>query len=249
MNAFARDGFVKLPYEGRVAAWAVSAHRVALRLPEEPLRHGGTWRVGVDALPNGLDGSVAGVPLRGAWEEMVTMPDVLHNAQLSVVFPGYPKQDADESAAAHRFRLNRDAAHVDGLLPEGPARRRHLREPHAFVLGLPLNVATGSPLVVWRGSHAIVKRAFQGAFAGIAANDWGDTDVTDTYQAARRKVFETCERVELPALPGEATLLHRHVVHGVAPWGEGTAPPEGRMIAYFRPMVGETADWLGNEVS
>jgi hypothetical protein len=31
----------------------------------------------------------------------------------------------------------------------------------------------------------------------------------------------------------------------VAPWGEGaTAPPEGRMIAYFRPEFLRIADWL-----
>ncbi len=248
MTAFARDGFAKLPYDGRVADWAAAAHRVALGVSEEPLRHGGTWRVGVDALPNASDGRIAGVPLCGAWEDLVEVPKTWHRAQLSVVFPGYPKQDADESDAAHRFRLNRDAAHVDGLLPEGPARRRHLREPHAFVLGLPLNVASGSPLVVWRGSHVIVRRAFAAAFAGVAPKDWGDVDVTDVYQAARREVFDTCERVELPALPGEATLLDRHVVHGVAPWGDGTAPPEGRMVAFFRPMVRETADWLGGKI-
>ena len=49
----------------------------------------------------------------------------------------------------------------------------------------------------------------------------------------RRKVFETCPRIELPAKPGEAYLLHRHCLHGVAPWPDkATAGPDGRPISY-----------------
>jgi hypothetical protein len=36
-------------------------------------------------------------------------------------------------------------------------------------------------------------------------------------------------------------------LHGVAPWSEGAmAPPEGRMVAYFRPELPDTASaqWL-----
>jgi hypothetical protein len=50
----------------------------------------------------------------------------------------------------------------------------------------------------------------------------------------------------VPAQPGEAVLVHRLALHGVAPWQKGaTAPPEGRMIAYFRPeFQGLGDDWL-----
>ena len=243
-NAFEIDGFLRLSFDPRVAVWAEASHRVAMGLEPEALRHGGTWQVGVDALPNAEDGSIDGVALQGPWEGLVTPPKTWHRAQVSVVHPGYPRQDPDESDAAHRYRLNRDAAHVDGLLPEGPDRRRHLREPHAFVLGVPLNDATGSPLVVWRGSHRIVQKAFAAAFSGVPAETWGDVDVTDIYQAARREAFETCERIELPAKPGEATLLNRHIVHGVAPWRADVAPPEGRMIAYFRPQLQDVRGWI-----
>ena len=70
--------------------------------------------------------------------------------------------------------------------------------------------------------------------------------MTEVYQAARREVFETCARVELPLKVGEVVLLHRLCLHGIAPWTEGAeAAPEGRMIAYFRPeMPGGVGAWL-----
>jgi hypothetical protein len=40
-------------------------------------------------------------------------------------------------------------------------------------------------------------------------------------------------------------LVHRHAIHGVAPWAEGAkAAPEGRAIVYFRPEVARKKDWL-----
>jgi hypothetical protein len=34
-------------------------------------------------------------------------------------------------------------------------------------------------------------------------------------------------------------------IHGVAPWrADAAAPPEGRLIAYFRPMMGSVAEWI-----
>ncbi|MBT8409761.1 MAG: hypothetical protein KJN93_09060, partial [Alphaproteobacteria bacterium] len=126
------------------------------------------------------------------------------------------------------------------LLPIGPKRRRMLREPHAFILGLPLN-DTGpgaSPLVVWEGSHRILQGAIGAALAPHKPATWPDVDLTEPYQAARRRCFETCRRVPLHAAPGEALLLHRAVLHGMAPWEDGAAaPPEGRIVAYFRPTT------------
>ena len=240
MVAFTRDGFAHLPWDARVDRWAKVAADAADTVDTSPHRHGGTWFVGVDALPNAADGSVSGVPLAGPWSPLITTPAVWHAAQVSVVYPGYPGQDPGESDAAHRYRRTRDAAHLDGLLPEGPMKRRHLREPHGFVLGLPLSDVADSPLVVWAGSHTVISKRFAAAFAGIAPAAWGDLDVTEIYQAARQEVFETCKRVLLPAKRGEATLLHRHMIHGVAPWESGAAP---RPIAYFRPLI-PVADWL-----
>ena len=215
------------------------------------LRHGGTWFVGVDALPNDARGAVdGGPPLSGrAFEEAIAATGVtaLHRAQVSVTYPGYPQQDPDESDAAHRFRRNRDAAHLDGLLPEGLEKRRHLREPHAYILGVALTEASAdaAPLVVWDGSQRIIGAAFAQAFERHDADEWPNLDVTEIYKAARAKAFAMCRRVEIPLTPGESVRLQRHVIHGVAPWGKrATAAPEGRAIAYFRPCLKDFADWL-----
>lgn len=230
-------GYQRLGFDPAVARWAQAAHRAVQGIDHSARRHGGTWFVGVDVLPNDADGAVTGVPMPFA-----AMAPTWHAAQVSIIYPGYPGQDAGDTDAAHRFRLTRDAAHMDGLLPEGPDKRRHLREPHGFILGMALNVATASPLVVWSGSHLVMQAAFEKAYAGVSPGNYGDVDVTDIYQAARREVFATCTRVEVSTAVGEAVILHRHLVHGVAPWA-GDAPPEGRMIAYFRPQI-DPVDWI-----
>jgi len=246
-------GWEVLPFDAVVLRWAEAAHRAAMAVVAEPaerdrwLRHDATWFVGVDVLPNAPDGSIDGVPLDGRWRARVDWPGPWHRAQLSVVYPGYPGRDPGESDAAHAFRRDRDAAHLDGLLALGPAKRRYLREPHGFIAGLPLNaVAPGaSPLVVWEGSAPIIRAAMGRVFAGIAPQDLADCDVTNAYQAARREVFDTCPRRVIHAAPGQVVLMHRMAVHGVAPWQEGAeAPAEGRMVAYFRPILDDPAVWL-----
>lgn len=254
---FMRSGWTRFGIDLQVLNWVShvgEAARAAARDSSHAhwLRCGGTWFVGVDALPNDARGAVGdGPPLTGAVMDFIrSIPGYdlpLHQAQVSVCYPGYPQPSGDETEAAFRYRLKRDAAHVDGLLPEGPERRRHLREPHAYILGLPLGQADpgASPLVVWEGSHIILRRAFAKAFENLAAQDWPAVDVTGLYQAARREAFETCARLELCAVPGEAILLHRHLLHGVAPWREGAkAGADGRMIAYFRPEFRSLSHWL-----
>lgn len=245
-----RLGHALMPQDPRVAAWARAALGPAKAVAADVemrarwLRHGGTWFVGVDALPNADDGAIGGVALAGPWEGEVPAMK-LHRAQLSVVYPGYPRRDQVESAAAHAFRRERDAAHLDGLLAEGPDKRRFLREPHGWILGLPLTATEASPLVVWEGSHEIIRDAFMAAFAGVPPADWAATDVTEIYKDARDEVFEMCNRVELPMVPGQSVLMHRMLIHGVAPWKPGAkAPPEGRMVAYFRPVLRDMRDWL-----
>lgn len=252
--ALAQDGFVILPHDQETARWADAARAAAeIRLDEAEmqklwLRCQGTWFAGVDVLPNDRNGAVGGVPLRGAALDLVEdlgwMPVRWHMGQVSVAFPGYPKPAEGETPAAARYRRNRDAAHVDGLLPLGSARRRYLKEPHAFVLGLPLNEAPAdaAPLVAWQGSHRIIGQALRQVLSSHPPDRWPEIDLTDAYQSARRTCFEQCRRILLPAQPGMATLLHRHTLHGISPWlsDGGTS----RMIAYFRPMLSDMSQWV-----
>jgi hypothetical protein len=215
--------------------------QAAIAASPDPWRCGGTWFVGVDALPNTPCGTVAGVEF--PWDALPIPRVALHRGQLSTLRPGYPQPSAEETPAAFRFRQTRDAAHLDGLLPIGPDRRRMIREPHAWILGLPLTDTAASPLVVWDGSQQIIAQALRAALAPYPPKDWADVDVTDAYTAARVRVFDTCQRVELPARPGQATLLNRLIVHGVAPWDAGLGGPD-RIIAYFRPILPSVADWI-----
>ncbi|MCF2870446.1 hypothetical protein L0664_05145 [Octadecabacter sp. G9-8] len=241
-----QDGVVVFDDDPRVTRWATRAHEAACAITRDPverrkwLRHGSTWFVGVDALGNGPDGAVDDADLAGPWAGQVDAPDVWHRAQISVVYPGYPKRDPDESEAAHRFRVVRCAAHVDGLHLEGG--RRIVREPHSFILGLPLNDSDACPLVVWRGSHTMMRDALR---AAIGAGDPIGADVTDIYKATRARVLEDCEPVDVQMGVGQSVLLDRFAVHGVAPWRDGMrAPKEGRMVAYFRPECRHPEDWL-----
>lgn len=253
-EAFLDNGWCHFPADAKLAAWIAATRQAALAAADDPalreawLRHGETWFAGVNALPNDARGRVpGGAALSGdafdlARELYGDLP--LDRAQVSVVYPGYPRRDAAETEAAHRFRLSRDAAHVDGMKPFGPERRRRLGERHAFILGLPFTASRGSPLVVWEGSHRVMRRAFASALEGLEPADWPEADLTEAYHAARREAFQTCPRRELPAAPGEATLVHRLTVHGVAPWDDEAAT-EPRMILYFRPeLPGGPREWL-----
>lgn len=246
VTAVAGRGWTRLGPHPAVAAWSAAARQAALDhlgTTQETWRCGGTWFVGVDALPNSPDGAIADTPF--PWQALPLAPEPLHRAQLSVIRPGYPQPSVEETAAAFAFRRDRDAAHLDGLLPVGPEKRRMVKEPHAWILGLPLNETSASPLTVWEGSHEILRAAILRALVNHAPETWGDIDITEPYQQARREIFATCPRIELPVRPGEATLLHRLTLHGVAAWkAQDRAPPEGRMIAYLRPQLASVHQWL-----
>ena len=219
-------------------------------------RHGETWFAGVNVLPNDSSGSVNNGPSLGAelftWIRRQVMLAAgeslaLEPGQLSVVKSGYPQRDAQETEAAHRFRRNRDAAHVDGLLPVGEQRRRMPQEFHRFILAIPLQLspAHAGPTVVWEGSHKLMQQAFADALRGIPEQDWPQTDLTDVYQRTRSEVFVRCKRVEVHVPPGACYLIHRLAVHGVAPWQE-QAGDQGKLrsIVFFRPECDKRQDWL-----
>lgn len=242
------EGWVKIGPHPEIALWAVAARPMAiaaLAASAEVRRCGGTWAVGLDLLANDAFGALGTVGF--PWQAVGLLPQSLHQGQLSAVYPGYPQPGVEETPAAARFRKARDAAHLDGLLPVGPARKRMMKEPHAWILGLPLNRcgAGAAPLVVWEGSHEVMRRHIATELRRHSPEVWGDVDLTEVYTVARAEVFATCPRVEVPVVPGEASLLHRLTIHGVAPWQTGAdAPAEGRIIAYFRPVLPSVEAWL-----
>ncbi|WP_299967819.1 hypothetical protein [uncultured Roseobacter sp.] len=254
--SFADKGWTVFVPEPAVTDWVEAAlphARQALIAHPDQLQCDGTWFVGLDVLPNDGSGRMPrGPALAGTAVDFATAHcggwPVLHAGQLSVTYPGYPRPRAGETEAGFRYRLTRDAAHVDGIIGLGTPKRRFLKEPHAFVLGLPLTEADAdaAPLVVWEGSHHLMRTALRDAVAAAPGDEIERIDVTQAYQAARRVVFEQCRRVVLHGTPGSVLLLHRHLLHGVAPWTPGAmAAPEGRMIAYFRPeLPGGLPDWL-----
>lgn len=257
-QAFFANGWCRFPHDPVLAGWVERARPAACAAVTAPenadwLRCGGTWFAGVNALRNDARGAVEdGPPVAGQAVDFIHRVLGLRGlawdaAQVSVVYPGYPRPMASESSAAFRYRRDCDAAHLDGLLRDGPRRRRFLREYHAFILGIPIAAASpdAAPLVVWEGSHEVIRRTFRERLAATPSQTWHDADVTDLYHAARREIFETCRRREVAAQPGEAYLIHRLALHGIAPWGmEATAAPEGRMIVYFRPDIGGRRVWL-----
>lgn len=257
---FLQDGWLTFPPDPLAQSWLDHARGSALKAAQdvqhrkEWLRAGGTWFAGVDVLKNDGAGRLAGgPPLAGAAARFVAgqfgdQVEPLHPGQVSVTYPGYPCADQGESAASFGYRLRRDAAHLDGLLPVGPERRRKIREPHGYILGLALTRADpgAAPLVVWAGSHHIIRTRLSKALGGHAPDAWPEVDVTEAYQEARREIFDSCERVELPAAPGQAVLVHRLCLHGVAPWEDGaSADPAGRAVIYFRPLLlGGAESWI-----
>jgi hypothetical protein len=239
-------GWHRIGPDPAILAWAGAARTAALSAlatSQDDWRCGGTWFVGLDALANTPDGTIGDTPF--PWDALPLTPEPLHKAKLSVIRPGYPQPSPDETPAAFAYRRDRDAAHLDGLLPIGPTKARMIKEPHAWILGLPLNDTPASPLTVWEGSHDLLRAALRKALAPHPPESWGDIDVTQAYQTARKDIFATCRRIELPTRPGEAMLLHRLTLHGVAPWKPGDqAPREGRMIAYLRPQFSSVHQWL-----
>ena len=135
LDTFYKKGWCGFEYDPALAEWverALPSARKTVTAEEFArwLRCGGTWFAGVNALPNDSSGAVAGGgPLRGIAIEFIQKSLGLSKfdwdkAQVSVCYPGYPQPMESETAAAFRYRRDRDAAHVDGLLPEGPDRRR-----------------------------------------------------------------------------------------------------------------------------
>jgi len=256
---FRTRGWCRFPAEPATLAWCDAAEPAARRAMAAPehrdwWRAGGTWFAGVGVLGNDACGRVGdGPPLAG---RAASLARALMGAdfpgwdpgQVSAVRPGYPRRAPGESEAAFDYRRRRDAAHVDGILPVGPERRRMIGEPHGLVLGIALTDGApgAAPLAVWEGSHRLIRKALAEALSDVPRENLEKTDISEAYRAARRAAFGTCRRVEVVLRRGEACLLHRHLLHGISPWRAQDGPTgEARIVVYFRPVLAAgAAAWL-----
>ena len=254
LNDFEHKGWVKFKFDERVVRWANAANlKITAKLKNKEIFDNnltcrGTWFVGVDALENDTDGALGEISLSGPFESLMKHTETrgLHATQVSIIFEGYPKPRDQESESSFNFRLKRDAAHVDGLIADFPGGPRKLKEPHAYVLGIPLNQAPkgASPVVVWEGSHHLISKAFNSLFLKRDPEKWKDLDVREVYMQTRKSIFEHCKRRVLHANLGESYMIHRLCLHGISPWDfEIKNFNEGRKIAYFRPELQHLADW------
>ena len=256
-KTFFEKSWVKFDYDPQLVAWTEAARNAieeGINAPhqEQWRRHQNTWFVGVNALRNNIDGAVdGGQPIGGKAIDFIRHNLHLNNfpwdqAQISVCYPGYPQPSSIESAAAHRYRVKRDAAHIDGIRRLGENNQRFLLEHHGFILGIPLVelTANNSPPVVWEASHERVRQSFQTLFTEIDPEGWKNINITAHYQSLRRQLFDQCPRITIFAKPGEAFLIHRLALHGIAPWSGGNDDTTPRTVCYFRPEIGGAAEWL-----
>lgn len=255
IEQFYAKGWCRIAEDPRLARWAARVLPAARAVIADPAqaewwRCDGTWFAGINVLPNDGTGAVADSgPLCGAAMDFVRAqfgPHPLDTGQISVCYPGYPRQGRDESMARWQFRQMRDAAHVDGILRDADGRRR-LREHHAYIFGIPLTVfsPTASPFVLWEGSHIIMRAALTRHLADLPPAHWPHQDLTDLYHQTRHQIFTQCRRVPITATYGSAFVVHRLTVHGTAPWAaDAVASADGRMICYFRPPLPDPQQWL-----
>lgn len=254
MADFVRTGWIKFPYDTDIADWADHVGKRAKDVAHDPvhrdkwLRSGGTWFVGADVLGNDAQGQVNGSrALTGQGAEFCDAQmsgiDDWGVGQISICYPNYPLQDADEPDASFRYRLKRDTAHLDGLKAIGADRRRFYHEFHGVIFGIPLSDTppNAAPFVIWEGSHLIFQHMLAQAFDGLSPDVWAQQDLTEIYQETRARIFETCERVEIRAKKGECYVAHRLALHGMGPWRAAEEHTE-RAIAYLRPY------WRGDDL-
>lgn len=256
LTDLAQKGWALFDPDPELAPWvkaaqiAGAAALVDPHMREQWLVCGDTWFVGVDALPTTPDGTINDVPFCGQASDFIATQfrnTPLHPAQLSITWPGYPKPRIGETDGAFAYRQKRGAAHLDGLQPHGPQKRRRYSEFHAYILGIPLTdvLAQESPTCVWEGSHHMVQSLLATKLGPHDPLHWPQIDLTDAYQDLRAQIFETCPQRDVICQKGQAFIMHRHLLHGVGPWLGTTQNDAGRQIAFFRPhWTGDLQGWL-----
>ena len=147
LSNYLNKGWCQFPFDDSIYNWVQSTKASALATTHARqnaiwYRYQNTWFVGVNVLPNDNNGAVPdGTPLSGAVidflnNDLYLAPVAWDKAQVSVCYPGYPEPCTTESKAAFDYRVNNDAAHVDGLVKNRESNTRHPGEG-AFVYTRP----------------------------------------------------------------------------------------------------------------
>ena len=140
---------------------------------------------------------------------------------------------------------------MDGILPIGYSKRRYAKEYHAFILGIPLVNFNefAAPVVVWEGSHRIIRTFLSRVLTKNTVKLWDNLDITEIYQEARKEVLSKCKKRIINVPLGGSYILHRLAVHGIMPWEKkGKSENNSRMVAYFRPVLKDPKFWLNEEL-
>ena len=109
---FGEKGYREFGYDEQVAKWAEFAKKKGNRILADPaqlqkwLQCEGTWFVGVDVLPNDSRGDFINTQFPNVFKSFMSKINLkpYHKAQLSVIFPGYPKPRIGDSEAAFEYR-------------------------------------------------------------------------------------------------------------------------------------------------
>ena len=255
----AQHGWHRLPPTASLLAWSKAHLASAQACMSNPKnkhwwRYQNTWFAGVNVLENDAAGAVGDKPslpqdlLQELANYCLAETNTLDQGQVSALYPGYPQVDLQQSEAANHFRQQHYAAHLDGLVPLGPTRRRFLTEQHSFILGISLteHPANAAPLMVWPNSHQRIQAWLKSTLEDKSPTSWDQLDLTDEYQQLRKQILDDTEPHALHLAKGEAYVVHRHLLHGMGHWPTDLADPlqQGRIIAYFRPCWHQPKDWL-----
>lgn len=257
LDTYQQNGWCKFAADEQILEWTEHAQPAVKSAIKDThnqhwFRYQNTWFVGVNALPNDSYGRVlGGPPLQGAAANFIQQKlgrDIskLDQAQISAMYPGYPKPSETEPTASFNYRVKRDAAHVDGLLRESNGTARYAQEFHEYILAISMthNDSGSSPFVVWQGSHNLFNAEFSRFFDGYSTDQIAKMDLSECYKSIRKTVFNTCKRVELPLKYGECVVAHRMLLHGTAPWQEDINDNQPRILCFFRPITLTAKQWL-----
>ena len=124
-SALVQDGYTVFEHDVRVAAWAAAAGQTGQQVLAQggERRHGATWFVGVDALPNEDDGSIGGVLSRLVSKNRAVLHLIRHLSCESLLAP-IPDTRIVLALIQQHIAIPL-GSHIDRMGSADPLHRRH----------------------------------------------------------------------------------------------------------------------------